>query len=248
MIPSGDINKDFEQNIGLIHKVSKKGYGWAQSLRLPLDYDDIFQEASLVFVKACEGFDVNAGLQFSTYFTTAAMNQFGRTIGVMTGCKHMNKREREKLAENKMERKRRAEAGEAPLIGEDYFGLSVTNFSDMETEEEDDISESFVSGMRTPEQIVAAREEWAVIQGGMSSLAYLISSWLLDPPEELVRELEASRAHAEFAHSIGMEARANQDVSISTICDFLIRVSGHPRSAVVAARRELSRAIERVSE
>lgn len=41
---------------------------------MAMDYDDIFQELSVVFIKAYDGFDESKG-QFSTYFTWAAYNR-----------------------------------------------------------------------------------------------------------------------------------------------------------------------------
>lgn len=65
----------YKDNMGLIHIVSKKGYARLQSAGVGLDYEDVFQELSVVFVKAYEKFDSTKGFAFSTYFFRAAFNK-----------------------------------------------------------------------------------------------------------------------------------------------------------------------------
>ena len=65
----------YKANVGLVHSVSKKGYGRLRSAGVGLDYDDIFQEMSIVFLKAYSGFDESQGFKFSTYYFRAAYNK-----------------------------------------------------------------------------------------------------------------------------------------------------------------------------
>jgi RNA polymerase sigma factor (sigma-70 family) len=65
----------YKANVGLVHSVSKKGYARLRSAGVGLDYDDIFQEMSIVFLKAYSGFDESQGFKFSTYYFRAAYNK-----------------------------------------------------------------------------------------------------------------------------------------------------------------------------
>ena len=65
----------YQANVGLVHMVSKKGYARLQKAGVAIDYDDVFQEMSIVFLKAYEKFDAERGFKFSTYFCMAAINR-----------------------------------------------------------------------------------------------------------------------------------------------------------------------------
>lgn len=65
----------YKANVGLVHSVSKKGYARLRSAGVGLDYDDVFQEMSIVFLKAYTGFDESQGFKFSTYYVRAAYNK-----------------------------------------------------------------------------------------------------------------------------------------------------------------------------
>ncbi|UUZ75403.1 hypothetical protein LP414_27185 [Polaromonas sp. P1(28)-13] len=84
----------FEDHIGIIHMQAKFGLKWAHGAGVRMDYDDMFQEASLAFLAAAKGYDPETGLKFSTYFTKVAFSQFRQTIGVMTGVKNLNTTQR----------------------------------------------------------------------------------------------------------------------------------------------------------
>jgi DNA-directed RNA polymerase specialized sigma24 family protein len=65
----------YQANVGLVHMVSKKGYARLQAAGVAIDYDDVFQEMSVVFLKAYEKFDAERGFKFSTYYCMAAFNR-----------------------------------------------------------------------------------------------------------------------------------------------------------------------------
>ena len=65
----------YKANVGLVHSVSKKGYARLRSAGVGLDYDDVFQEMSIVFLKAYTGFDESQGFKFSTYYVRSAYNK-----------------------------------------------------------------------------------------------------------------------------------------------------------------------------
>jgi hypothetical protein len=65
----------YKANVGLVHTVSRKGYTRLLAARVTIDYEDVFQEMSIVFLKAYEKFDASLGFQFSTFFYRAAFNR-----------------------------------------------------------------------------------------------------------------------------------------------------------------------------
>lgn len=65
----------YQANIGLVHTVARKGHARLLAAGVGLDYDDVFQELSIVFLKAYEKFDAERGFKFSTYFWMSAYNK-----------------------------------------------------------------------------------------------------------------------------------------------------------------------------
>lgn len=70
----------FEKNKGLVHDVSNRGYRRVVSLNVGLEYEDVFQEMSMAFLKAYEGFDESKGYKFTTYYYMAAFNHLNTWI------------------------------------------------------------------------------------------------------------------------------------------------------------------------
>lgn len=64
----------YKANVGLVHAIAKRGLGRLGAAKVAIEYDDVFQEMSVVFLKAYEGFDESRGFKFSTYYYMAAYN------------------------------------------------------------------------------------------------------------------------------------------------------------------------------
>jgi DNA-directed RNA polymerase specialized sigma24 family protein len=56
-------------------KLSWKSFSMAQRRGLPLEFDDIFQEASVAYCRALKGFKPEKGYKFITYLGTAIMTR-----------------------------------------------------------------------------------------------------------------------------------------------------------------------------
>jgi len=65
----------YKANVGLVHAVSRKGHLRLVKAGVGVEYDDVFQEMSVVFLKAYKGFDATKGFKFSTYYFMAAYNK-----------------------------------------------------------------------------------------------------------------------------------------------------------------------------
>jgi len=72
-----DISRYYADNIGLVHTVARKGYGRMQAIGAAIDYDDLVQDMSVVFIKAYELWDGDKG-KFSTYFMYSAFNEINK--------------------------------------------------------------------------------------------------------------------------------------------------------------------------
>lgn len=68
----------FEAHKGLIHKLARRGYGRLVSVYAAIDYEDVFQEMCLAYVKAAEKFDPEFGVTFTAYLGRAIWNEFNR--------------------------------------------------------------------------------------------------------------------------------------------------------------------------
>ena len=62
----------FEQNQGLVRMVVSRFSGRGA------EYDDLFQVACMAFVKAVAGFELSAGVQFSTYAVPVMLGEVRR--------------------------------------------------------------------------------------------------------------------------------------------------------------------------
>jgi len=242
---------EFKANIGLVHFHAKRGYAWAQQAGVPLDYEDVFQEASVAFVLAQRGFNPDAGVKFSAYYSRAAHSQFSKAIGKFTGVKRLNDDMKAEVAARGEENARRRAAGEKELPSMN-FGIGMSNFSDLEAMGEDGaepFESSIDSEVESPEQIVETKQLMAQAMANLSPLASLIVNWLRDPPPALVKELQSQRAHALHADEIGVNVRSMKEgISLVSVKKFLALVGNVTERELVLAEAELRRAVREIEE
>ena len=213
----------FEDNIGLVHMQAKFGYRWAQAAGgQTLDYEDLFQEASIAFLLAAQGYDPDTGLKFSAYYTKVAFSQFRRAISVATGVKNLREEQRAEIAERRQENGRRGAAGLAPLP-DCKFGLRPLCFSELDfPDDSGPFIDSVPSEYHSPEEILQHKQELQQVHSQLSPLAALVLEWLRDPPPELMRELNCQMAHVEQCRAHGERTHGLRDgLSISAIAKFL---------------------------
>jgi RNA polymerase sigma factor (sigma-70 family) len=244
-----------EDNTGLIHLQAQFGFKWAKMNGHVLDYDDMVQIASIAFLKAVEGFDANAGVTFSAYFTKVAFSHFGREIGVMSGVKHLSADQRAEIKARKEENARRAASGQEQLP-EVTYGLRPIPFSQVPSGLEDgEIGEPFesilASDALSPEDELIEREEREqAAQRAMSKLsplAQLVVQWLQDPPPELLIELRKSDAYLERSREQGLRAYGvmRDGITIANIGRFLNLITdGAAKADFAQAQQELAALIE----
>ena len=233
----------FKDNVGLVHNQAKQGFKWAQGAGLALDYDDMFQEASLAFVLAAETYDPESGFKFSAYYTKAAFSQFRKTIGVMSGVKNLNTLQRNEIAARKALNKERL-AQALPELPNCNYGLRPLYFSHMTDTDGGEHRDSFESGLmsecQSPEEILEHKQEWEKATDKLSPLAQLVVGWLRNPPPALLKELAGQMAHADELNEHGIRVYGLRDgLSIQNIGKFLQMISNVPEGELMLVKAEL---------
>lgn len=244
--------QQYKDHIGLIHLQAKFGFKWACQSGLIMAYDDLYQEACIAFLKAAEGYDPDTGLKFSTYFTKVAFSQFRQTIGVMTGVKNLNPRQRTEIIDRKAENKRRAKAG-LPQLKDISYGLRPMQFSEVEGSGEDfsSFEDGLPSDCRTPEQLLEFKQEYEKATANLSPLAALIVEWLRDPPQELLTELNKKLAFSEQGQDGRAESRKyglRDGLTVTNVARFLSLVDGNSITVeqLVMAKGELNQIVKQL--
>lgn len=106
----------YKANVGLVHSVSRKGFNRLLAAHVTIDYEDVFQEMSIVFLRACDGFDESRGFKFSTFYFRSAFNRLNTWV--------------QDLIDDRMHYSNIDDMG-----GEDSEGLESVIFKDLDTPE-----------------------------------------------------------------------------------------------------------------
>jgi hypothetical protein len=242
----------FEDHVGLVHLQAKQGFKWAHGAGSGLDYEDMFQVASAAFCIAAEGFNPDAGHKFSTYYSQVAFTEFRKEIGVMTGVKNLNEGQRAEILARKEENKTLRSQGKAEKPEMNY-GLAPMHFSAMTVPGDDESGTPFeatlASDSMTPEEQVEARQMWEQATANLSPLASLMVEWLRDPPDELLVELDAQRAHADQCNAIGKRTYGLRDgITIAAIGRFLQMIGDVTKRELMLAEAELMKVVELIEK
>lgn len=81
----GDLNpeKYYVENVGLVHNVASRMYPRVVAVAPSWQYDDLFQELTIIFFRACVGFDPTKGVKFSSYFTQSCYWEINRKLAML---------------------------------------------------------------------------------------------------------------------------------------------------------------------
>ena len=181
----------YKKNIGLIHVVAKNGFARLQRVGSSINYDDLFQELSVVFIKAYDLYDESKNIKFSTYFTTAARNTVNRIV--------------KSQEVERMDHKLRS-FEELDANGDDESGVSILD--------------TIASDELTPKQALERKQAFASLNERLSPLALKIVEWVFRPPAFLEKEYDAYGAYIKYAQSKGAKSR-KMDYSPRFICNVL---------------------------
>lgn len=202
----------YKANMGLVHVVSRKGFSRMAAAKVVIDYEDVFQEMSIVFLKAFEGFDESKGFKFSTYFFMCAYNRLNRWAQdlIEERLKH-GVVSIEELGHN--------------LEGDDIdMGSMMQDMSDPSTD---------------PESSYRVRELLEHMATKLSPLAGLILQWSIAPPEEVMAEVRKAHQYAEYGRSKGHNSRCMVQISPRYVASFIRMISDASQPEVTKALREI---------
>jgi DNA-directed RNA polymerase specialized sigma24 family protein len=237
-----NLNSYYAANTGLIHTVAGKGYRRLMAIGASVDYEDLVQDLSEVFIKAYDLFDETRGAKFSTYFVTAANNKINalarevevERIGVKTTRCRLDEVDEETGKSKWSSRQERIHAGTT----------SVEEMNERMGEDGASILETIASSAASPEQIVEAASTLENMLSRMSPLASFMVEAALDPPAFMEREFEAAQAHAEYARGIGVPRRSGTELDIGFVAGFLNKTMGIPVRRIRDAKEEIINATE----
>lgn len=228
-----DLGQYYAANVGLIHTVARKGYGRLQGIGAPIDYEDLVQELSEVFVKAFDLFDEAAGAKFSTYFTFSAYNEINKIA---------MRFERERTGGVVVSREKN-EGEYGYTVEREYLHGGMIGIEDINAAGEEDggsFEETVACDSPTPEEIVEAASSARAMLNKLSPLAASIAELAFDPPDYIEREFLALQAHAEYARSVGIERRARPTITIAFVASMLEKITDLPASKIRAAKNEIA--------
>lgn len=236
---------DYKENIGLIHLITRKCLGWVMALGVQLDYEDVFQEVSLAFVTASRQYDPSTGIKFSAYLTRAAYNQIRKTVGVLTGAKRLNDKEKQLLARLTDENKELVAAGRETKST--FFGLSVVSIEDMAGEDDQNPIDMFATAGKSPEVIASETQEWENAVSQLSPLALLLADMLKEPPAALLSELQSQFEFEKIAVERKQMAKATRPfVTLKAVSGFVAKISDVTPAELLKAEAELISAAAKI--
>jgi len=76
----GEDATSYENNHRLMHDLAIKAHKKLRLAGYDMPYDDVFQEVSVSYCKARDGFKPESGFRFSTYFVTAFWRNFAKVM------------------------------------------------------------------------------------------------------------------------------------------------------------------------
>jgi hypothetical protein len=75
------VDGTWEGSVDFLHKLCNQAMVRVRTHRLNIEYDDLFQEASVAFMHSKRAFDPSKGVKFLTYLGYAASNRLSRFVG-----------------------------------------------------------------------------------------------------------------------------------------------------------------------
>jgi RNA polymerase sigma factor (sigma-70 family) len=202
----------YKANMGLVHDVSRRGFSRLAAAKVTIDYEDVFQEMSVVFIKAFEGFDESRGFKFSTYYFMCAYNRLNKWAQDMI---------EERLKHGVVsidELNAGSEDGDANLSS---------------------ILEEFADPSNDPESSYRVRELLEYMGKTLSPLAGLIMEWSVTPPEEILTEVRKAQSYADYGRSRGYNTRCMVRVTPRYVATFIRMISEISQLEVNRALKEI---------
>ena len=203
----------YKANMGLVHVVSRKGFSRMAAAKVVIDYEDVFQEMSIVFLKALEKFDESKGFKFSTYYFMCAFNRLNRWA--------------QDLIEERLKH---------GVVSIEELGHNVGDGGDMDM---GGMMSDMSDPSADPESSYRVRELLDHMAKSLSPLAGLILEWSIAPPEEVMTEIRKAQKYAEYGRAKGHNSRCMVQISPRYIASFVRMISDVSQPEVTKALREI---------
>lgn len=71
---------NFEDHKGLLHMIARRCYGRANAAGIVIDYEDVYAEMCVAFMKASKGYDPSRGFAFTTYCGAICWHHFNKVM------------------------------------------------------------------------------------------------------------------------------------------------------------------------
>lgn len=201
----------YQENIGLIHTVARKGHTRLLRAGVALDYEDVFQEMAITFLKAHKMFDPAKGFQFSTYFFMAAYNRLNSWA--------------QKMIEERLE----------------HGVVSIQELGTRPDGEETNMEEVVMVDESTPDSYCRVTQFLEHIAQTLSPLATLILAWVVTPPQEIISEVRKAEAYAHYGRQRGHNVRCMVDITPRYVANFIRMISDVSQIEADRALREIER-------
>ncbi len=202
----------YKANMGLVHAVSRKGFSRLATAKVTIDYEDVFQEMSIVFLKALEGFDESRGFKFSTFYFMCAYNRLN------------------KWAQDMIEERLK------------HGVVSIDELNASSDEGDMDLAstlEDYADRSSNPESSYRVQELLEYMAKTLSPLAGLILEWSIAPPEEVLTEVRKAQHYAEYGRSKGHNTRCMVQVTPRYVASFIRMISDVSQPDVAKALKEI---------
>lgn len=158
---------NYNDHIGLVHTFARKGWGRMLKAHVDVEYEDVFQEMTVTFVKAVKAYDPSKGTAFTSYVGRAIWNDFNRYAQ-----KYIDERMELGLTSiQEMEE------------GDDQEGGAWFN-------------DSIASTERNPEEALDRKQQMLENLRALSPTAKFLAAQLIAPPPELEAAFAAHQAKA----------------------------------------------------
>jgi RNA polymerase sigma factor (sigma-70 family) len=187
----------FEGNYKLLHKLCHSYVKKAKMAGLVLDYDDLYQEACLTWVKAQKSFDPSKNFRFTTYMGVAVAHR-------LAGSLHKAFEDRRVL----VKQVRNSEDDPSQESWLESVSLDV-------------------GAELSPEDKIEQEEFRQVFYDRLSPEARMVLSIIEDTPKEIQDELVAMQEKSKYGRSLGVNSKAPTDVSFSFVARHVMPVYKH---------------------
>jgi len=189
MLPQGDKFREWKSIDRLIYKIAHKVFTRVVAAQLAhrISVEDLIQEGAVAWVRACEKFDPQYGVKFSTYLHRAVLTNLNRYVDNNGNIKHGVQASMSSINQ--------------PVGSEEGSTKTLEEVLD-------------VGAMYEPETLIEMAEELEVKLEVLSPKAKMIYRLILAPPDWLREEFAAAKEQARLRRKMNIRPAGNSPPDI----------------------------------